>query len=172
MKAVIVAVALFAASGTVACDFEWRTPNVLSAVGHTPLSGQVEALAWIAGDWVGGGLGGDAEFRMAEPSAGTMAGTFKHTRDGEVVFYELIVIGEFNGRTAVRLKHFHPDLSGWEAQDAWMEFPLLHIEPGRTAYFDGLTWRLNDDGGLDAYVVTRDRSSGTEREFAFHYKRR
>lgn len=172
MRAAIAATALLILSGASVNELEWRTANVLSANGRAPLTGQVEALAWIAGNWSGDGLGGAAEMAMSPPSGGTMAGAFKHIRDGEVVFYELIVIGEFDGRTAVRLKHFHPDLSGWETQNAWMEFPLLHVEPGRAAYFDGLTYRLNDEGGLDASVEARDRSGKMERELAFHYYRR
>jgi hypothetical protein len=152
-----------------AADGSWRTPNVLSGKGRAPLSGQVEALEWLAGDWIGEGLGGAAEFMMAKPSAGTMAGIFKHARDGGVTFYEFIVIGEFDGRTAVRFKHFHPDLRGWEAQDAWMEFPLLEVTPGRAAYFDGLTWRLNDDGSLEGFVIART-GDGPERELGFRYR--
>lgn len=167
-------VLLFALAAPAAqgADGPWRTPNVLSGDGRTPLSGEIEALAWLAGEWAGDGLGGTAEFIMARPSIGTMAGVFKHARDGEVVFYEIIVIGEFEGRTAVRIKHFNADMSGWEAQDAWMEFPLLEVVPGRAAYFDGLTWRMNSEGGLDAFVVARDRSGGPEREFEFQYRRR
>lgn len=171
MRAAIAAAALLVLSGAVADELEWRTANVLSADGRTPLTGQVEALAWMAGNWAGEGLDGTAEMAMSQPSAGTMVGAFKHARDGEVAFYELIVVGEFDGRTAVRIKHFHPDLTGWEAQDAWMEFPLLRVEPDRAAYFDGLTYRLDDEGGLDAFVIARSRD-GIERELAFHYDRR
>lgn len=153
----------------VAANGPWRTPNVLSGEGRTPRSGQVEALAWLAGDWTGEGLGGTAEFMMAKPSAGTMTGIFKHARDGAVVFYEFVVIGEFDGRTAVRFKHFHPNLTGWEAADAWLEFPLLEVVPGRAAYFDGLTWRLGDDGGLEGYVIAR-AGDGPEQELGFHYR--
>jgi hypothetical protein len=151
-------------------DGPWRTSNVLSAEGRSPLTGQVESLAWLAGRWVGTGIGGRAEYLYSPPAAGAMMGAFKHVRDGAVSFYELIAIGEFEGRTALRLKHFHPDLTGWEAQDDWVEFPLLEIDAGKAAYFDGLTYRLDDDGGLDAYVIARS-GAGPERELAFRFRR-
>jgi hypothetical protein len=167
------ALLLLLAAGTPALaagDGPWRSPNVLSAEGRSPLTGQVESLAWLAGRWVGAGLGGQAEYVYSPPAAGTMMAAFRHARDGAVGFYEFIVIGEFEGRTALRLKHFHPDLTGWEAQDDWVEFPLLQIDAGKAAYFDGLTYRLDDDGRLEAFVIARS-GEGPERELAFHLRR-
>lgn len=154
-----------------AADGPWRSANVLSGEGRNPLHGQVETLSWLAGRWVGEGLGGTAEYVYAPPAAGTMMGAFRHARDGEPRFYEFIIIGEFDGRTAIRFKHFHPDLVGWEAQDDWIEFALLAVEPGRAAWFDGLTYRLNDDGRLEAFVIAT-RGDEVERELAFRFERR
>lgn len=168
-----VALLLLLAGGTPALaagDGPWRTPNVLAAEGRSPVTGQVESLAWLAGRWVGTGIGGRAEYLYSPPAAGTIMGAFKHVRDDSVSFYELIAIGEFEGRTALRLKHFHPDLTGWEAQDAWIEFPLLEIDPGKAAYFDGLTYRVDEDGGLEAFVIARS-GDDEERELAFRFRR-
>lgn len=172
MRALILSLTLVmipAAAGMI--DGPWRTDNVLSAENRTPLSGQVADLAWLTGRWVGEGLGGSAEYHFAPLSDGTIAATFKHARDGAVRFYEIVVIAEFDGHTAVRIKHFNPDLTGWEAADEWIEFRLLALEPGRAAYFDGLTYRLGDDGRLDAFVVARPRDGGAERELAFRFRR-
>jgi hypothetical protein len=151
-------------------DVDRRTGNVLDSEGRSPLSGQVESLHWLAGRWTGEGLGGVAEYVIAPPSSGTILLAFKLSRDGAMEFYEILVIGEFGGRTALRLKHFHANLAGWEAQDEWVEFPLLRVEPGRAAWFDGLTYRLNDDGTLSAFVIART-PDGVERELAFHFHR-
>lgn len=152
-----------------AVDGPWRSDNVLSAEGRKPLSGKVEELAWLVGHWVGEGLGGRAEYHFAPLSAGTLAGTFQHARNDQVRFYEIVVIAEQNGRTAVRIKHFDPDLSGWEAAGEWIEFPLLELVPGRAAYFDGLTYRLDDDGTLHAFVISGNEDPA--RELSFHFRR-
>lgn len=62
-------------------------------------------IAWLAGRWVGEGLGGTAEYLYSPP-----------------------------------------------------------------AYFDGLTYRLDEDGGLEAYVIS-ESDHGTERELAFRFRR-
>lgn len=129
------------------------------------------AMEWLVGSWRGTGLGGEAELTFAPESVGTMTGMFKSSRDGEVVFYELIVIGEFDGRTAVRLKHFHPDMTGWEAQDRWMEFVLEEAVPDRLARFDALKFERVDETRMRAVVMSRQRD-GTFEELVFDYERR
>jgi hypothetical protein len=92
---------LACAPALAADDGAWRSANVLSAEGRSPLAGQVESLGWLAGSWV--------------------------------------------------------------------EFALLAVEPGRAAWFDGLTYRIDDQGGLEAYVISQ-HDDGTERELAFRFR--
>ena len=46
---------------------------------------------WLAGHWRGEGLGGQCEEIWSAPAAGTMVGSFRLMKDGEVSFYELMV---------------------------------------------------------------------------------
>lgn len=123
-------------------------------------------ITWLAGRWVGKGLGGSAEDIIAPPSDGQMMGMFRHSkRDGSLNFYEFYVFAEKDGTLTQRLKHFSPMLSGWEEKDEFVEFPLVKIEK-RAAYFDGLSYRLESDGGLTVGVrVSEDRVA------VFRYRR-
>ena len=123
-------------------------------------------IAWLAGRWVGEGLGGSAEDVIAPPSGGQMMGMFRHSNaGGEVNFYEFYVFAETENSLTQRLKHFSPMLAGWEEKDGFVEFPLVAIE-GRTAWFDGLSYRLNDDGSLTVAVRLDE-----ERVARFHYRK-
>lgn len=121
-------------------------------------------ISWLAGRWVGEGLGGTAEDVIAPASGGQMMGMFRHSKaDGSVNFYEFYLFAEKDGSLTVRLKHFSPMLAGWEEKDGFVEFPLVAIEE-RAAYFDGLTYALGDGGRLTVGVRL------DESQFAyFHY---
>ena len=126
----------------------------------------IEDLAWLAGRWVGEGLGGTAEDVIAPASGGQMMGMFRHSKaDGSVNFYEFYLFAEKGGSLTVRLKHFSPMLAGWEEKAEFVEFPLVAIE-GHAAYFDGLTYVLGDGDRLTVGVRL------DESQFAyFHYRR-
>lgn len=117
-------------------------------------------ISWLAGHWRGEGLGGKAEDVIAPAADGQMMGMFRHEKaDGSVNFYEFYVFAEKDGSLTQRLKHFSPLLSGWEEKDEFVEFPLVAIEE-RAAYFDGLSYRLEEDGGLTVGVrLSEDRNA-------------
>jgi hypothetical protein len=124
-----------------------------------------EDIAWLSGRWLGTGLGGTAEDIIAPPSDGQMMGMFRHSKaDGSVNFYEFYVFAEKDGSLTLRLKHFSPLLSGWEGRDEFVEFPLVAIGE-RAAYFDGLSYVLNDDGSLTVGVRLDEQQLGF-----FHYE--
>ena len=109
-------------------------------------------IAWLAGHWKGEGLGGEAEDVIAPPADGQMMGMFRHSKaDGSVSFYEFYVFAEKDGSLTQRLKHFSPMLSGWEEKDGYVEFPLVEIGE-KAAWFDGLSYRLEEDGSLTVGV--------------------
>jgi len=126
----------------------------------------IEDIAWLAGRWVGEGLGGTAEDVIAPASGGQMMGMFRHSKaDGSVNFYEFYLFAEKDGSLTVRLKHFSPVLAGWEEKAEFVEFPLVAIEE-RAAYFDGLTY-VRDNADRLTVGVRLDES-----QFAyFHYRK-
>jgi hypothetical protein len=77
-------------------------------------------------------------------------GMFRYSRDGEPGFYEFVLFEEIAGSIMLRIRHFNRDFSGWEGQAAseTVDFPLVAIE-GNTAYFDGTTFHLTEEGKLE-----------------------
>jgi hypothetical protein len=119
----------------------------------------VEDVAWLEGRWIGVGLGGCSEENMAPPVGGQMMGMFRQTKaDGSLWFYEFYTIAPKGSSIAIRIKHFNPDLSGWEEKDGFVEFPLVAIEEG-AVYFDGLTYALDGKRGLRSAVAIEGKGT-------------
>jgi len=129
---------------------------------------KITDVAFLEGIWVGKGLGGDTEESYSSPLGGAIVGYFRFVKDGKVIFYEIVTVVETNGSLALRLKHFHADLKGWEEKDDVQEFKLVAIE-GQTIYFDGLSLRRDGDT-LYSAVKIKDRKSGSTRVEQFSYK--
>lgn len=73
--------------------------------------------AWLVGNWVGTGMGSTAEEQWLPAHGKSMVGVFRLLDGDAVTFYELITIDVEGDSAVMRLKHFHPDLRGWEAQN-------------------------------------------------------
>ena len=129
-----------------------ESPAVLQASpGADVPAARASDAAWLAGDWIGQGLGGVSEEAWLLPAAGSLAGAYRGSRGGQVTFYELMTVVEAGGSLSFRLKHFAPDLRGWESPERAVEFPLVRAT--RSAlYFDGLTYRRTAEG-LESWVV-------------------
>lgn len=126
----------------------------------------LDQVAWLAGHWIGEGLGGVSEEMWSPPAGGAMMGTYRLLKDGAPVFYEFLLLVEEKGTLILKLKHFEPDLTGWEEKADFVDFPLVAIE-GDSIHFDGLTYERRTDGSLRAYLLLRDRETGAVREEAF-----
>jgi len=126
----------------------------------------IEDLAWLAGSWQGEGLGGAVEEVWLAPSAGTMVGVFKAAREEKPFFYEIVLLVEEKGSITLKLKHFHPDLKGWEEKDEVVEFPLVALKE-KEALFSGLTYRLTKADELRAYVAVERQGKTEELEFVW-----
>ena len=68
----------------------------------------------------------------------------------------------------LKLKHFDQHLVGWESKDKSVNFPLLKVGKN-TAWFGGLTYQLQDDGSLKAWVAMK-KKDGTFREAEIHFQ--
>jgi hypothetical protein len=84
----------------------------------------------LQGVWEGTAFAGTSEEIWSEPRAGTMMSVYRSVESGAVKFYDINSIIEKEGSLEMRLKHFHPDLSGWEEKDVVRVFPLLKLGPG------------------------------------------
>lgn len=128
-------------------------------------------LAWLEGTWRGDGLGAPAIEVYSAPAAGQIAGHFvQTTAKGGVEFYELMQIVPRDGSLVYRLRHFNPDLTGWEDAKAGraVEFPLVAIAPDRIDW-NGMSMRRE---GADAMTVwVRIGGKDGAREVPFRYVR-
>lgn len=132
---------------------------------------QLEEFSWLVGQWEGPGIGGNLALESWLPPTGnTMVGTFVQTdTGGNIQFSEHMYLMEDDGTVVLRLKHFNPDLTGWEERDDMTSFRLVSVEPC-AAYFGGLTLRCEGDNGL--LVAVRMRSSAGEvSELVFDFER-
>ena len=125
-------------------------------------------VAWIEGHWRGEAFGGTVEEIWSPPLGGSMMFSFKLVVDGKVSFYELGAISEEDNTLMLRLKHFGPQLKGWEEKNEVVEFPLVKISDDRV-YFDGFTFEKVTDDEINLYVDTS--SNGKKQEVTFNYKR-
>ncbi|WP_426429858.1 DUF6265 family protein [Winogradskyella sp. HB-48] len=115
------------------------------------LDPKLENIAWISGTWYGEAFGGITEEIWSEPSGGSMMATFKLIVDGKVKFYEIEVIREVENSLILQLKHFGPDLKGWENKDETVDFPLKHITANKVV-FEGMTFEKVSDNEMNIYV--------------------
>ena len=143
-----------------------QTPNTIPAPADQPgPKASVNDFAWLTGEWVGTGLGGVSEEAWSTPSAGAMMGMYRLVVGGKVSFYEFLTLVEEHGSVALKLKHFNPDMTGWEEKDRFVTFRLAKLEPN-VAWFGGLTYRRVGNDRLEIFLAIRDKS-GTIREEKF-----
>ena len=129
----------------------------------------ISQLSWIIGHWQGEALGGICQEHWVEPLAGSMTGMFRMIRDDQIAFYEFLVIAEEAGSLILKIKHFSPDLKGWEEKDESTLFALVKLNE-KEAFFDGLTFRQTSPDSLTVFVVI-DQEGGIPEEAAFRYHR-
>lgn len=125
-------------------------------------------MAWLAGTWTGEALGGLSEEIWSQPRDGVMMGMYRLTRKGKPVFYEILTLAEERGSLIIRLKHFNPDLTGWEEKNQTVDFPLVAKGEG-LIHFAGMTFKPGKDAAT-VYLAIRQKD-GTVREEVFDYKR-
>jgi hypothetical protein len=165
-----VAVALFllTIAGPVFAQ-ERQTANTLKAAAD--FAGPAATLAdmkWLIGHWKGTGLGGVSEEIWSEPAGGVMMGMYRLILNGKPSFYEFIHLAEENGSLVMKLKHFNPDLTGWEDKETFITFRLLKVGLNEV-YFGGLTFRRSVDR-LQIFLAIRDKE-GKVREEEFRMER-
>jgi hypothetical protein len=147
-----------------------QTANTLRAAeGVQSPPATVESIRWLIGHWKGPGLGGVSEEIWAEPAGGVIMGMYRLVQEDKPSFYEFILLAEENGSLVMKLKHFNPDLTGWEEKDGFVTFPLLKLAPNE-AYFGGLTYRRIDADTLLIFLALRGQD-GNVREEKFELKR-
>lgn len=135
---------------------------------QSPGKGTVEELNWLAGYWTGTGLGGDCEEVWLPAKDGHMIGTFRFWNEGKLVFSEFMNVIQDGESVSIKLKHFNPDLSGWEEKEKWTTFKLIELGTN-TAWFHGITYERKGDELVISLALTE---KGERRIEEFKFKRK
>lgn len=128
----------------------------------------IDDLAWLTGRWQGEGFGGILEETWNPPLGGTMVATFRLVSEGKPNFYEICLISPEGKSLTYKVKHFNPDMTGWEEKAEYVTFPLVKVEPNKI-YFNGLTLELN--GNTCTHYLAMKRKDGTYNEAKLIYQR-
>ena len=149
---------------TVSLADETRT---LGPGAGSPPASIVDA-AWVAGRWVGQGFGANVEEVMSPPAGNAMIGHFRIAGKDGPSLYEIVQIREENGSLVYRVKHFNPDLTGWEEKDKTIDFRLVEAEKD-ALYFDGLTIKRTGPDEVTHWVrVTAKDGKTQEAKLVYH----
>jgi hypothetical protein len=111
---------------------------------ESPGKGNVKDLRWMVGYWTGTGLGGECEEVWMPAVDGQMIGTFRFWDNGKLVFSEFMNLIQESESISMKLKHFNPDLTGWEEKEEWTTFRLIELSENKV-WFDGLTIERIDE---------------------------
>jgi hypothetical protein len=125
-------------------------------------------IKMLVGHWKGGFLGSTAEEVWLPAAGGSMLGTYRLYKEKAVVFYEIMIAVEEEGSVAIKLKHFHPDLKGWEEKNETVTFRFIKASED-AIWFEGLTFRKQDDGSLQGFIAIRQKD-GSVKEESFMYR--
>jgi len=129
---------------------------------------QFEKLSWLTGCWKGTGLGGEVEECWVQSGDKKLTSVFQMSKDGQQQFSEIVMIAEFDGKYAMRVKHFDASFNQWASdQGTGVTFPF--VEMGENyIQFEGLRYELIDG----VCHVTLDMKHGEEvHQVGFVYHR-
>lgn len=171
MKTITIFAALLLLIGLSFTTFaqEPQTANTIKlSAGQASEPAKIADVAWLAGSWTGTGLGGVSQETWSRPENGEMLGTYRLLKDGKPIFYEMLWLREVNGTLILKLKHFNPDLSGWEEKDKTVDFKFVKKD-GKRVYFSGLTFELESRNVLNIFLALRQRDA-TVKEEVFRMK--
>lgn len=130
LSSIILLVCLFTASASDPTKKQTNTPD----------------YSWLAGTWIGDGFGGTSEEVWTAPDPhGTMIGVYRHhDAAGTPVFYEFMVLDS----AGLRLKHFGPDLIGWESKEEFENFEMISHNSDKIE-FQGLVYERKSDEEME-----------------------
>ena len=147
-----------------------HTANTLKlAEGQPSGRASLADMAWLAGSWEGTGLDGLSSENWGKPAGGMMMGSYRLVKEGKPVFFEALFLFEQEGTLILRLKHFHPNLVGWEEKDKTVDFKFVKKD-GKRMFFSGLTFDRTNPRELAIFLALRQKD-GSIREEIFRMKR-
>jgi hypothetical protein len=145
----------------------------LTLPAHAQTQAKLSDLAWLSGTWEGEGVASAPAIEVYSPAAGgQMVGHFRQLNpDGSIMFYELITLGARDGVLTYSLKHFNPDLTGWEERNEVRHFPLTSSMNNQWQ-FGGIVYQRTGTNSMTVVVATNKDKPSETLTFRFKRKRR
>ena len=140
-----------------------------------PVTGvRPDDLGWLAGAWRGRRGSDPVEEHWSAPAAGTLMGMFRWRKEDRVSLFEFMTIEPDEDRLLLRIKHFHPGLTGWEEKDEAAEMVLVQSGPRRAAFMQlhkpnpfWLVYVREDDRTLVTYFVREGKMPAEDEHFIY-----
>ena len=126
----------------------------------------LEDVAWMVGSWTGDAFGGTFEEVWNPASLGTMVGMFKVMSDGEVSFYELMLLAEEEGSLVLKVKHFNADFTAWEEKADYVNFRLVSVASD-AVHFSGLSFYRVSDAEIHTYIALHNDEKVWEEKLVY-----
>jgi hypothetical protein len=98
---------------------------------------RIGLASWLEGCWDGEGLGGRLQECWSAANGTQMSGHFTLAVDGRPRFHEFLLLEEHEGGLRLRVKHFNPDMTGWEERDQSVDFRFVSAD-ARSIVFTAL----------------------------------
>ena len=127
--------------------------------------GDLSQLDWLTGYWTGEGFGGQCEEVWMPAVDGHMIGTFRFWYEGKLIFSEFMNLVQEGDTFSLKLKHFNPDLSGWEKNDEWTIFRLVKVGEN-SVWFDGLTM-IREGNEIKLHLALNENGERTVEELIY-----
>lgn len=146
------------------------TENTLqNEKGAKGAAAKVSDMEWMAGSWAGEAFGGKVREVWTTTGGGVMMGMFVLAKDEKPAFYEFLTFQVVDDQLFLKLKHFNPDMTGWEEKDDTVNFRFIKKE-GNRYYFHGLTFENAGENSLNIFLALRQKD-GSRNEVVFAMNR-
>ena len=124
-------------------------------------------VSWLTGSWSGDAFGNTFEEVWNPPSAGSMVGMWKLMNEGQVVFYELMLIVEEEGSLSLKVKHFNEDFTAWEDKADYVRFRLVKFDKD-AVHFSGLSFHRISDDEIHGFIALHSKGDVREEKLIYH----
>ena len=127
----------------------------------------LDDVSWLVGSWTGDAFGSSFEEVWNPPTAGSMVGMWKLMKEGEVVFYELILLVEEEDSLSIKVKHFADDFVAWEDKEDYVRFRLVAFDED-AVHFSGLSFHRISDDEIHGFIAMHSKGEVHEEKLIYH----